>query len=488
MNSKEQTQINFKMKNTIKLLLCAVVALCFASCTDNQGEDTTPKFNFYLTVKDNNIIATWDAVAGSAYYQLQLDQNEVVKTDKLIYEFNGLDYNATYTVKFDAINVAGESIQSVEKSIEISNRVTPAYREWMPMNNAAATAISNNGRYVVGGFDRQGVIIDLTTDEMTYTESFELYDVSDNGIAVGSYHGEFGDGVAAVWVNGEAKPVDLSNLTQNNMMSCLTGITPDGTYAVGWYWDFDSTETSTSYYGNIYGMTIPFCYDIEKNKVTVPTVGEYVFGRSADCVSLHAVAPDRTILGCEQTNNIMLNIIWNNEKTGHEYIHVENEGNGFPTFAMGETNNRFSASGRYVYGKATSYTESPQIDHPAIHDRTTKTTTIFGDLGSVTAMTEDGIVFLNDAPFGWGTTVFVVDTTKGKPTEWEYFEDWILREHNINIADFEPSTDTEPDTIFKLDGSIIVGVSEDGRKLAGITSTLNGYVNFVIDLDGVPAK
>lgn len=475
------------MKNTIKLLMCALFAFAFASCTPN--EENKSDFNFFLSVKENTIVATWSAVDGSAYYELQLNDNEAVKTNKLIFEFTELSYNTTYTVKFNAINAAGESIKSDEKSIEIGVRVIPAYREWTPTNGASAMAISNNGRYVVGGYDHQGIVIDLDTDEMTLTESFELYDVSDNGIAVGSYHGDITDGVAAVWNNGEIKVVDLSNLTPNNRMSNLTGITPDGTYAVGWYWDYDSTAETPSYLSTIYGSIIPFCYDLEKNKITVPEEGNNLFGRGSGALSLSAVAPDRSILGCDQTHNIMVDLIWENEKIGYEYTKLETDDEGYLTYGMGDTNNRFSPSGRYVYGISSTYTEIPQITHPTIYDRTTKEVTLFGNMGYVSAMTDDGVVFLNDAPYGWGTTVFVVDIAKGgEPTEWESLEDWILREHNIDLAKFEPSTDTEPDTTYELDGSIIVGTSADGRKLLGITSTMNGYVNFVIDLDGVPAE
>ena len=87
----------------------------------------------------------------------------------------------------------------------------------------------------VGAMGTDGIIIDLTTDEMTEIYSLALYDVDNNGVGVGSYHGLIPEGVAAMYVNGEVIEVDLSTITKNNSFSALTSITPDGSYAVGWY-------------------------------------------------------------------------------------------------------------------------------------------------------------------------------------------------------------------------------------------------------------
>ena len=50
----------------------------------------------------------------------------------------------------------------------------------------------------------------------------------------------------------------------------------------------------------------------------------------------------------------------------------------------------------------------------AAYDRNTDTLHTFTG-GAVTAMSDDGIVFINDASFYIGTTSYVVDITKGEP-------------------------------------------------------------------------
>ena len=53
------------MKNTIKLLMCAVMAFCFASCTPNEGaENNAGNFDFNLNLQENNIIVSWKAIDG----------------------------------------------------------------------------------------------------------------------------------------------------------------------------------------------------------------------------------------------------------------------------------------------------------------------------------------------------------------------------------------------------------------------------------------
>ena len=160
------------MKNAIKLLMCSVMAFCFASCTETPNEPAAEKFNFTLSVMENSIVATWDAIDGTAYYQLQLNDEPVVKTDKRAYKFENLKYDATYDVTLEAISAAGAVIESHTKSATIGKRNIPAYREWIHM--AAATAISDNGQWVVGAFDHQGMLINLATDDITTADNMEL--------------------------------------------------------------------------------------------------------------------------------------------------------------------------------------------------------------------------------------------------------------------------------------------------------------------------
>lgn len=465
------------MKNTIKLLMCAAMAFCFASCTDPADSPATEKYSFALSAVENTIIASWEAVDGAAYYQIQLDDNDAVKTDKRAHKFEGLNYETTYNVTLEAIAATGNVLESASKSITIGVRQTPAYREWIHM--AAGAAISNNGRWVVGGFDRQGMLIDLNTDAMVTTENMELYDVDDNGVGVGSFHGTVADGVAAMFVDGEVVTIDLSTLTPNNNMSCLTSITPDGSYAVGWYWNYDGDN---AYYASIYGQIIPFCYDVVKNKVTVPTSGSRIYNEGA--MSLSAVAPDRSILGIEQSL-VMLNVVWSDEHNPYEYLYFEHDAEYNPEAGMGELQNRFSTSGRYVYGKAQTYTKNSQEDQPAVFDRETNELYLYTGIGSVSTMTEDGTIFINDAPYGWGTTTFVTTLTEGDASAYRTMDEWLLTEFGIDVSKYDPTTNTEPEDPYTLDGTITIGASADGRTLLCITNSTSGWVTSVICLDGV---
>ena len=459
------------LKSLFVTALVAVVMGCTKNGADNGNSLTTPEFT--ANSNENSIVVSWTAVTGAAYYEIKLDEGAAEKTDKLVHVFEGLQWGKTYTVALRAVSANEQTIASSEfktKTITIAERTAPVYREWYPQNNVPASAISNNGRWVVGGYERQGMIIDLTTDEVTMVESFEFMDVDDSGVAVGSYHGEAMDGVAALYIDGTAVTVDLSNLTPNNSMSCLTGITPDGTYAIGWYWEYDSS----SYYAGLYGSIVPFCYDIIKDKVTTPAAADRLYNEIGG-ISLSSVAPDRTILGCEQSY-AMFSVLWKDEYTPYEYICFEYDADYNPTFSFGDTQNRMSQNGKFVYGIGKTFLEGGygETGQPAAYNCETGELYLFSGVGSVTAMTDDGIAFLNDVPYYLGTTSFVIDVNKGEPYEQKPIIDYLLDEYSIDLYNYIQ------------EGVITIGTSQDGRKLLGITNTDSGWLTYVIDLDGAP--
>ena len=148
------------MKNTIKLLMCAVMAFCFASCTPDEGaENNANNFEFNINLQENAMLVSWRAVEGAIYYELQLNDEEPFKTDKNVHKFEGLSYDTTHIVSLKAVNAAGETIQSGKKSVTIGPLKIYAYREWA--HYAPGQAISDNGRWITGGFDHTGMIIDL---------------------------------------------------------------------------------------------------------------------------------------------------------------------------------------------------------------------------------------------------------------------------------------------------------------------------------------
>ena len=474
------------MKNTIKLLMCAVMALCFASCTPDEGtENNAGNFDFNLNLQANNIIVSWKAIDGAIYYELQLNDEEPFKTDKNAHKFEGLSYDTTHTVTLKAVNAAGEAFMTGKKSVTIGPLKIYAYREWA--HYASGQAISDNGKWITGAFDHTGLIIDLSTNNMISTEYFEGYDIDDNGVAVGSYHEGISVGVAAMCIGGEIIEIDLSNLTENNQMSCLTGITPDGAYAVGWYWNFDDAN---AYYAKIYGDIIPFCYDVINDTVSVPdAMTSPIYNDGA--MSIYSIAPDGSMLGLDQ-QFYHLNVVWENEYTPYEYALLEYDAETLiPTRSMGHLDNRFSQSGRYIYGTSQLYEGEEQTNIPSVYDRETKTLyTYNNDISKITAMADDGTVFGYSEPMGNTGGAYVTTIDKGNNAVFELFENWLLLEHNIDIAKYNPSTNTDEGTEadpdpYLLDGTSVVGASADGRTLLCITQTADGWITSAICLDGI---
>ena len=469
------------MKNTIKILMCAILAFAFVGCTKSGEENNSNRLatpNFSLRAEGNIITVSWEEVLGAAYYEVALDPGSVEKTEKVIHRFENLEYDTEYKVSVRAIAPDAAQNSNVEvKSVKTEVRNVPQYREFYPEYGAAPSAISNNGRWVVGANDRKGYILDLSKDKMVEFEAAELYDVADDGTAVGSDHSENPDGDAAILINGKMVAIDLSELAVKYGMSCATGITPDGEYVVGWYWEY----ADNCYYAQQYGMVVPFCYDVMTNKVSVPEVGDRIYN-SAGATAIKSVAPDRTLLGYEQSEGIY-SIVWEDEYTPFEYVYFEYDAEYNPTLALGDTQNLFSQTGRYIYGKAV---EGGTTELAAAYDRETETLMTFTG-GSVTAMTDDGVAFLNDVPYYLGTTSYVIDTTKGEPYEWAELEEWLFDEHDVDIASFEPTTDTDETDGLLLEGIITVAVSENGRVIVGMTNTEMGWLTFVVDLDGVAA-
>ena len=470
------------MKQTLKAILAGVIVLMAAACENtepnNDGRLATP--NFTANVDGNVITVVWEEVAGAAYYEVTLDPGSIEKTDKLIHRFENLEYNTEYKVSVRAISTdETKNSNANTKKVNTAERIAPAYREFYPQYGASASAISNNGRWVVGGNDRKGYILDLYKDEMVELESAELYDVADDGTAVGADHSENADGVAAILIGDEMIPIDLSDLATNPGFSCATGITPDASYVVGWYWEYDDS----SYYAQMYGMVVPFCYDVLNDRVSIPEVGERIYNEAA-ATAIKAVAPDRTLLGYEQSEGIH-SIIWADEYTPFEYVHFLYDEQYNPIFSLGDNQNLFTQSGRYIYGKAVDYAAG-QTTLAAAYDReTSELYTLPGC--SVTAMSDNGVTFINDVPYYLGTTSYVVDINNGEPYDWVELEEWLFDEHDIDVASFEPTIDITEDDGLILEGVIVVGTSEDGRIIVGITNTDAGWATFVVDLDGAPA-
>ncbi len=461
------------MKNIIKSILVVMIGLFAISCTPSE----TPNDNrlqapvFSCNVNENSITVSWIAVDGAAYYEIGINNEEPVKTDKLVHRFDGLKWNAEYTVNLQAISTDQSKNSAVEsKKVVIGERQVPVYREWYPQNGSTATAISDNGRFVVGCFDRQGMIIDLDTDELTMIENFDCMDVADDGIIVGTTYEDSQSGEAAMFINGKSVKLDLSELTKSDMSS-FQAVTPDGLFAVGWWWEYDEN----SYYGKMYDTIVPFAYDVLKDRITVLEAGDTLYGVGA--VSPYGVSPDHKIVGCEQ-GYAMMAVLWEDEYSTFTYPVFEYDSEYRPTLSFGDTQVRMTPNGKYIYSVAKTYPEGGgEVAQPACYNLDTKEFTMFGGKcfnGTVTAMTDDGIAFLNDVPYYMGTTSYVVDLNSGDTETQKPIIDWLLDEHSIDLYNYIQ------------EGVMTIGASADGRTILGIVNTDYGWLTYVIDLDGIP--
>ena len=460
------------MKNIFKGFVAAAMAIVVMACGPEEPTPSnglaTPEFSANAT--ENSITVSWTAVDGAAYYQIWLNNNEPVKTDKLVHRFDNLKWNTEYTVNLQAVAANQSCSKTGTQKVTIAERKVPAYREWIPQNGSTATAISDNGRWVVGCFDRQGMVIDLDTDDITLLENFDCLDVADNGIIVGATYEDSQSGEAAMYIDGKCVKLDLSDLTTSDMSS-FTATTPDGEYIVGWWWEYDEN----SYYGGIYGYIVPFAYDVLKDRITVLECGENVY--TIQGVSTYGVGPDRNIVGVEQSNAMMA-VVWEDEYSGFTYPVFEYDQNYVPTLTFGDTQTRMTPNGKYIYSVAKTYPDaSTDLQQPACFDLETNQLTTFSGtcaIGSVSAMTNDGVVFLNNVPIGYETAyVSHVDD----PETQTPIVDWLLMKHEVNLYDY---LNVEENSY------VVIGASADGRTLLALGYTEMGHVSIVINLDGEP--
>ena len=463
------------MRNLFKGFVVAALAIVAMACSTSetpkqQGGNGLATPEFSANANENSITVSWTTVDGAAYYELWLNNDEHVKTDKLVHRFDNLKWNTEYTVNLQAIGSGDKSSAVASQKVTIAVRKVPAYREWIPQNGSTATAISDNGRWVVGCFDRQGMVIDLDTDELVMLENFDCLDVADNGIIVGATYEDSQSGEAAIYIDGQIVKLDLSELTESNMSS-LTATTPDGEYMVGWWWEFDEN----SYYFGIYGNIVPFAYDVLKDRITVLECGDNVYPIWG--ISTYGVGPDRNIVGVEQSNAMMA-VVWEDEYSGFTYPVFEYDSEYKPTLTFGDTQTRMTPNGKYIYSVAKTYPDqSTDLQQPACFDLETNQLTTFSGtcaIGSVSAMTNDGVVFLNNVPIGYKTAyVSHVDD----PETQTLIVDWLLMKHEVNLYDY---LNVEENSY------VVIGASADGRTLLALGYTEMGHVSIVIDLDGEP--
>lgn len=468
------------MKNLFKMLLVAILACGAVACDDvpgdvNPGNDT-PQLETPVVahqVDSNNVVLTWSAVEKALYYTVRVDEEEPVRVEQTTYVVRALSWNATHKIYITAVSHDEQYLLSSEPAVvevTLGGRIAPAYREWYVQNNAAASAISDNGRYVVGAYDKQAFFLDLEKDEITYISEAEFYDVTDEGVAVGSGFEGTMDGYAAYYKDGEMIKVSVDEFVSSADGfggAALTAIMHDGSFAVGWYWDYGTTEQTSTY-----GMMVPFKYDFATGEVSLLPAGDFQYG-GEEQVGLvpKAIATDGAILGYDYSYD-MFSVVWENAAADFEYLLLEVDDKGLPAETIGDSQNLMTQGGKYVFGKAKTYTNNIAKEVAAAFDRETDELLVCGG-ACITAMGDNGIAFINDAPYYMGETSYIVDVTSGDLETLTPIADWLLEEYDMDLTEEIPY------------GIIVVAVSADCNTIVGIANTDQGWVTSVICLDGV---
>lgn len=470
------------MNNLFRMLFVSVVALGLIACNNEPTPDNNDDVQQLATpdvgyqVEGNIVMLTWDSVEGAIYYNVKVDDAEAVRVTETAYVVRGLSWNTTHNISVVAVSHDEAYVLSSEPAvvtITLGGRIAPAYREWYPKNNAAATAISNNGRYVVGSYDKGAFILDLETDELIEITGADLYDVTDDGLAVGaSFESDPMNGVAAFFRGDQRTEIDLSAMISSPTDfggASLEAVTPDGTMAVGWFWDY--ANSGDTEYTQTFGMMVPIAYDFATGTVSVLPDGERKYPNDQIGVVPKGIAPDGAILGYDYSYD-MFSVVWSSASEPFEYCYLDLDDKGLPAKSIGDSQNRLSPNGRYVYGKVKTYNNNIATESAGAYDRET------GELlvcwgASITAMSDNGIAFINDAPYYMGETSYVIDVNSGDLETYTPIADWLLEDYDLDLAESIPY------------GVIITAVSQDGNTLVGIANTDMGWVTCVICLDGV---
>lgn len=468
------------MKNLFKMLLVAIVACGAVACNDDSNDvkpdNGIPQLETPVVahqVEANNVVLTWSEVEDALYYTVSVDDEESVRVEQTTYVVRALSWNATHKIYVTAVSHDETYLLSSEPAVvevTLGGRIAPAYREWYVQNNAAATAISDNGRYVVGAYDKQAFFLDLEKDEITYVANAEFYDVTNDGIAVGSSYDGSMEGYAAYYKDGEMINVSVDEYVSSADGfggAALMAVMHDGSFAVGWYWDYGQTEHTT-----LYGMMVPFKYDLATGELSLLPAGDFQYPGDAQIgVIPKSVAADGTILGYDYSYD-MFSIVWENAAVGFEYALLEVDDKGLPARCIGDSQNLMSQGGKYIYGKAKTYSGNIAKEVAAAFDRETNELLVCGG-ASVTAMGDNGIAFINDAPYYMGETSYIVDVTSGDLETLTPIADYLLEEYDMDLTEEIPY------------GIIVVAVSADCNTIVGIANTDQGWITSVICLDGV---
>lgn len=396
-----------------------------------------------ITVKTDGRSWTVDAAAewitvipGEGSFQVSVDPNPETR-----------NRTSTITVKADELKATLTVTQQF-------NREGSWYEEFIPENSATFYNVSDNGKWAVGTFGGNTLVYNIETGEAQYNSyegeetmdnQVELFDISDDGVAVGSYMN-----LPALYKDGKWEEIER----QGQSMGSVYGISPDGTVCAGFIGTGSDFKPVKWVNGQIENLTCPeTSYTGDE-----AWAGFVVKSMSADGLCVGADWTDQ--LGCYWDADGK--VVYYGEST----LIIDDEG-----WLMSDYGNQamISPDGRYITSTMYDYTQqitTPPFSAPTpiVHDRNTGKTTKLeyegGGHGNCT--TKDGITFIGTAALGTSEMAVVHENGTFTP-----MQTWLKEHYGIKIDH---------------SGGEAVAVSADGKTIVGYYLLDGNYVNYVIHL------
>ena len=128
------------------------------------------------------------------------------------------------------------------------------------------SAVSDNGRYIVGCSDAESFIYDVRLDSLTVVPNLIFYDVTDSGVVYGT-SGPY----PLIWENGN--PTDVTGIPDGSNDNCFFSVTPDGKTAVG-YSMLGSSDMRPVIYENGVLSILPYDLDPEGKDATMAVASD----------------------------------------------------------------------------------------------------------------------------------------------------------------------------------------------------------------------
>ncbi len=461
-----------------KLLIlgAAIFALLATACT--TSEQST--FTIYGEAKDGNVIefivtssvpeATYvcglltqeivDVIGGEAgltsFVNTQLANTSSIELHTGPYTFSfeaePLAYYYYYVAQVDKDKLVGTPVLSEGVRIELP------YKRIIPQLPMVASSISDNGTWVVGNQANISFVYNRVTDVLTEIPGVTLYDISDNGVAVGMIDESY---IPVTYEDGEIITVTLAEgATQGSIHS----ITPDGGKMFGYMFLEPTADNPLA--------NVPIV--IENGVVSYLSLDAYIFDESKACggsTVLGSCGSNGAVSGyiVDQKHMWECGAVW---KADGELVIIGAEHCNyvpeimFYDFMYGDMFTRISPNGRWVAGVATKFEGgdgyTPMEYLPFLYD--VETGELFkGDeddfniIMKVTGVSNDGLVFISDAVTGVSESETMVWTAGGVLENLQY-----LLEDKYGVTVEQPMIGDVISTTADGRTFVISGYTEEG--------------------------